>query len=176
MNFCSRQFNLYLSLLAAVALLCGCQTHRKDKEPVAALRIHIESTGNAEGSGQTVSVLRNDPVLVTIADEPILTESSIINADVINVPGGFAVDVQFDETGTWILEQYSASNPGKHFVIFGQWGEKLAQGRWLAAPLITHRIAGGLLAFTPDASREEADELALGLNNVAKKTIKGKLK
>jgi hypothetical protein len=65
------------------------------------------------------------------------------------------------------LEQYSAGNPGRHFVIFGQWGDKLANGRWLAAPLITHRIANGVLTFTPDLSRPEADQMVLGLSNVA---------
>jgi hypothetical protein len=42
--------------------------------------------------------------------------------------------------------------------------------RWLAAPVISHRIGDGVLVFTPDATREEAEEIALGLNNVAKKT------
>ena len=32
------------------------------------------------------------------------------------------------------------------------------------------------LSFTPDMSREEADRLALGLNNAAKKIHKGQLK
>jgi hypothetical protein len=52
-------------------------------------------------------------------------------------------------------------------VIFGQWGDKPAIGRWLAAPLISHRMADGVLAFTPDLSRPEADQLVLGLNHVA---------
>ena len=38
--------------------------------------------------------------------------------------------------------------------------------RWIAALLITRRIADGLLTFTPDASREEADAMVLGWNNV----------
>jgi hypothetical protein len=42
-------------------------------------------------SSQTVSVLRSDPVLVTIAPEPILTEANIIKAKVIDTPGGFAI-------------------------------------------------------------------------------------
>ena len=112
-------------------------------------------------------MLRADPVLVTITQEPILTEANLVAAKIIDAPGGFAIAVQFDETGTWILEQYSAANPGRHFAIFGQWGEKLADGRWLAAPLITHRIANGVLAFTPDMSRQEADQLVLGLSNTA---------
>jgi len=47
-------------------------------------------------------------------------------------------------------------------------------GRWLAVPSITQRINDGVLTFTPDCSREEADELVAGLNVVAKKTQKNK--
>jgi hypothetical protein len=35
------------------------------------------------------------------------------------------------------------------------------------------RISDGVLVFTPDASREEADRIVLGLNNVAKEAQKG---
>ena len=111
-------------------------------------------------------------MLVTIAKTPILTEANLSGARVVETPGGFAIEVKFDETGGWTLEQYSAANPGKHLVIFGQWGDKLADGRWLAAPLLTHRLAGGVLTFTPDASREEAVQLLLGLNNVGTKNLK----
>jgi hypothetical protein len=160
-----------------LALLCGCQTLRhRQKGPVGALRVHIQTNPNPLGTGQTISVVRSDPVLVTIARNPILTEANVVAAKVIDSPGGFAIEIQFDENGTWLLEQYSAANPGGHFAVFGQWGDKLANGRWLAAPLITHRIANGVLAFTPDAARAEADQLVLGLNHVAAKIHKGELK
>ena len=45
----------------------------------------------------------------------------------------------------------------------------LCAHRWLAAPLIGHRNATGVLAFTPDLSREEAQQLVIGLNNNAAK-------
>jgi preprotein translocase subunit SecD len=120
--------------------------------------------------------MRSDPVLITIARDPILTEANIAAARVIDTPGGFAIEIQFDENGSWLLEQYSAANPGGHFAVFGQWGDKLANGRWLAAPLITHRIANGALSFTPDTSRAEAGQLVLGLNKVAAKIRKGEMK
>jgi preprotein translocase subunit SecD len=179
MKCSARQFNLYLPLLpvlALLALLCGCQSGKKDKEPTAALRIHIESSDSLAGTGQTVSVLRVDPVLVSIATDPVLTEANITAAEVISVQGGYAVEVKFNQTGAWTLEQFSAANPGKHFVIFGQWGEKVTDGRWLAAPVISRRIDSGILSFTPDASRAETDQLVLGLNNVAKKNLKASLK
>jgi len=170
-----RQFNLYLAWTAVLLLLCGCQ-HFRHSGPVAALRIHIQTNPNNLGTSQTISVVRSDPVLVTIARTPILTEANLVAAKVVGAPGGFAIEVRFDENGAWQLEQYSAANPGGHFAIFGQWGDKLANGRWLSAPVITRRIANGALSFTPDCSREEADQLVLGLNNVAAKIRKGQLK
>ena len=176
MKAITRRFNLFLALMV-LAALCGCQTekHKKSKD-VSALRLHIEAGSNDSGLTQAVSVLRSDPTLLTIEKEAVLTEANLIEAKVIDARGGIAIAIQFDESSALVLEQYSASNPGKHFVIFGQWGKKLADGRWLAAPLITHRIAGGILSFTPDMSREEADRLVLGLNNVAKIISKGQLK
>jgi preprotein translocase subunit SecD len=120
-----------------------------------------------------VSLLRADPIQVTIDKTPILTEANIIAAKVIDTPESPAIEVRFDENGTWILEQYSASNPGRHFVIFGQWGKDLKDGRWLAAPLITKRLNYGILSFTPDMTRDEANQFVLGLNNLAKQFATG---
>ena len=170
----TRHFNLFLALMA-LAVLCGCQTNSKNKE-VSILRVHLETNSGETNTSRTVSLLRSDPVLITVEKAPILTEASIVEARVIDTRGGFALDIRFDEINAGVLEQYSAANPGRHFVIFGQWGEKAADGRWLAAPLITHRIADGILSFTPDMSREEADRLVLGLSNVTKKTRKGQIK
>jgi hypothetical protein len=170
----ARRFNLFLALMV-VAMFSGCLTSKQDKE-VSALRVHIEINSNKIGNSETISVLRSDPVLVTIAKEPILTEANMVEAKVIDARGGIAIEITFDEISAHVLEQYSAANPREHFAIFGQWGEKLVNGRWLAAPLITHRIADGRLAFTVDMSREEADRLVLGLNNVAKQSRKGQLK
>jgi preprotein translocase subunit SecD len=86
------------------------------------------------------------------------------------VVGGFALRIQFDHAGTALLEQYSASNRGKKIAVFCQFGEKLKDVRWLAAPVISRRISDGIFVFTPDATREEAEEIAVGLNNVFKKT------
>jgi len=174
MKVLARRFNTYLALAFLLGLACGCQTIKKT--PTAALRVHIEVSPDPGGTSQNISMLRSDPVLVTIKREPILTEANIVTAKVIDARGGFAIEIKFDENGTWLLEQYSAANPGRHFVIFGQWSEKFVAGRWLAAPIITHRIADGVLAFTPDCSREEADQLVLGLNNFVKSAHKGLFK
>jgi preprotein translocase subunit SecD len=185
MKVYGRRFNLYFALLLAVISVCGCKTGGRDDQhdkAVAALRVHIQI--NADNAGdlstvQTVSVPRTDPVVVTVAKEPVLTEANIIAARIIPSPGGlgYAVAVQFDETGALMLEQYTAANVGNHFVIFGQWGDKLKDGRWLAAPIIRHQIANGVLSFNGDfSSTNELNQLVLGLNNVARKIKKGLLK
>jgi preprotein translocase subunit SecD len=175
MNFCARRFNLYLLLTLLLTLAAGCATDKKDKK-TAVLRVHVESTANTPGNGEVISVLRSKPVLVTIAPDPVLTEANIVEAVILDTPGGFALQIKFDETGMWMLEQYSSANPGKHFAIMAQWGEKPVVSRWLAAPIITHRLGNGLLAFTPDADRDEVNQLVRGLNNNATKNRKGALK
>ena len=171
MNFYAGRFNLYLAAFLVVALAgAGCSTFKKKKEePVGAVRVHIESTANAAGEGQTVSVLQSDPVLVTISKDAVLTEADLMQAALVATPGGFSVELKFDETGAWTLEQFSAAYSGKHFVIYAQWGPKLKDGRWVAAPLITGRNPTGVLSFTPDMSHDEAQKFVAGLNAVAKK-------
>lgn len=176
MNFYVRRFNTILLLTAAALLAAGCATSQKQEKITAILRLHIESSANVGESGKMVSVLRTQPVEVQITAEPVLTEANIINAKLLETAGGFAVEVKFDEAGSWMLEQYSSANPGKHFAIFGQWSEKPADSRWLGAPIITRRNATGIFAFTPDASRAEVEQLVLGLNNSTKKILKGKMK
>lgn len=158
--------------MLVLALTSGCKTSKQPKE-ISALRVHLQAGTSEPGSTDTISLVRADPVSVTISHNPILTEANVVVARVIDAPGGFAIAIQFDESATLMLEQYTASNPGLHLVIFGQWGDQLSQGRWLAAPLITHRISNGQISFTPDCSRAEADRLVLGLNNVAAKSKKG---
>jgi len=106
---------------------------------------------------------------VTINIEPFLTEANVVAAVLLETPGGVAVEIKLDEVGTYTLEQYTSAYAGKHLAIFGQWNERIADSRWLAAPLLNHRIADGVLAFTPDCSAEEARQLVVGLNNMALK-------
>jgi preprotein translocase subunit SecD len=177
MNFYALRFNLYLLLLAmTLAAVAGCktETERKEKKQVASLRLYLENRAQIPGSGQTISVLRTSPVLVTVNSEPMLTEANVVAAKLLETPGGFAIEVKFDESGAWILEQYTAANPGRHIAIFSQWSDLTKDSRWLAAPIIAHRIANGVFAFTPDASEDEAKQIVQGLNNEAKQIAKKK--
>jgi hypothetical protein len=174
MKVCAHGFNIYFLPALALLLFAGCQSHKKDdhSKEVSALRVHVEARADTMGTSQTVSVMRHDPVLVTVSRMPALTEANVSSAEIMDAPGGIAIRIVFDRTSALLLEQYTSSNSGKHFVIYGQWGDKISEGRWLAAPLITHRIANGVFAFTPDCSREEAGRFVFGLNNYTKKNPK----
>jgi preprotein translocase subunit SecD len=164
------RFNIYLLAATAVAVFSGCQSpERKRKRQLTRFELHLESRRDRTERNELIHVLRDHPIPLTVETEPFLTQGNIKAAKVVDSTGGFALSIQFDQKGAWLLEQYSSSNPGKRIAIFTQFGEKLKESRWLAAPKTSHRIADGVFIFTPDASREEAEEIALGLNNVAKK-------
>jgi hypothetical protein len=170
MNFYRRRFNLYFLPAVLCLLVSGCALWHREHDFGAVLRIHVESESSAAGSNKTISVLRSQPMMLNISTDPILTESDVIGAALLDTPGGgFSVEVKFEETAGWRLEQYTAINPGKHLAIFAQWSAKPTDGRWLAAPLINRRMAGSELTFTPDASHEEVEELVKTLNVDAKR-------
>jgi hypothetical protein len=137
------------------------------------LRLHIETRSDNSGHQQAVSVLRDNPVQVNIQKSYFLNEANIAEANVIDGIGGFALSIKFDRRGRYLLEQYSTANNGKRIAVYAQFGDGLKESRWLGAPVIHKRMGDGVFTFTPDASREESEEIAKGLNNVAKK-VQGK--
>jgi hypothetical protein len=167
------RFNIYLLVTAAVAaaVACGCQSTTKEKPAklLSTFRLHLAASRDGTTAGVPVPVYRQNPIIINVEKEPFLTEGNVAEAKVIDVVGGFALQIRFDGAGTSLLEQCTAANRGRKIVVFSQFGEQIKDARWLAAPVITRRINDGVLTFTPDATREEAEEIALGLNNVAKK-------
>jgi hypothetical protein len=169
------RFNLYFSF--ALLLTCGCQSpESKQKHQLSTLRVHVETSRDLPDRNTVINVPRNHPIALRIEKAPFLTEAQIAKAEIIDVTGGFAMRLQFDRQGLWLLEQFSAGNRGKHFAIFSQFvpvlSENMNEGRWLAAPKITAHITDGTLVFTPDATREEADQIVLGLSNIARQLEK----
>lgn len=164
------RFNLYLLLSLVAAVACGCHTEKNEKDKMlSTLRVHLEAAAEDPFSSLKVPIYRASPVQLLVEKEPFLTEAHVASAKVVDTLGGFALQIQMNRQGTWLLQEYSAGNPSKHFAIFTQFGEKGKKSRWLAAPEFSHIISNGLIQFTPDATREECDEIALGLNNIAKK-------
>lgn len=179
MKIRSDRFNTYFLLAAVLAIVVGCQTaeqkEKNEKKQLSTLRIHLEVSPDGTEAKDPVPVYRESPVLLHISKDPFLTEADVAGAKVLDVMGGFAIQVQVDRRGIFLLEQYTTANKGRRMVIFSQFGITKAEARWLAAPLIKQRIADGFLVFTPDATREESERIVRGLNNVAAKNKKRNL-
>jgi hypothetical protein len=172
MIFRTTWFNLYFAAAVVLVAGIGCQTSKKQKES-SLLRVHLEAGPEVPTNRCTVVQLpRNHPIDVQIDRTAFLSETDVKEAKVVEDLGGFSIRLQFNRKGSWILEQNSASNRGKHFVVYAQFvtpgQQEHTEGRWLAAPRITRNLADGVLLFAPDASREEAEEIVLGLNNIAR--------
>ena len=178
MKFCRHGFNLYLVALVLVGVVCGCKTEKSKAKKISAfLRMHEEVPPNPAGRSETVVVHRAPEIKMTIDKEAFLTSSMVKEAKVVDVVGGFALQLEFNRRGSWLLEQYTLSGRGRHIAIFCQFmnegEEKLNEGRWLAAPRVSNIITNGQMTFTPDATRAEADQIVKGLNNVAKQLETG---
>lgn len=166
-----QRFNLYLcaALAFAFVVTLGCRTAAgRRKHQLCVFRLHLEVNPDGTDRTQAVPIFRQQPIMVNIEKQPFLGENTVKEAKVLDVVGGFALSVQFDHVGSRTLEQYSTANRGARVAIFSLFGEPMTNSRWLGAPIFSRPITNGMLVFTPDATRAEADMIALGLNNDAK--------
>lgn len=162
-------FNIYFLALATLFVV-GCETteqKQKGKE-AATMRLHMESRNEPMGKLGNISINRENPIPLSVKQEPFLDSGDIDSASVVDYMGGFVIQLQMNEHGTFVLDMTTTSNKGRRMAIFANWGP----ARWLAAPMIDQRIANGIVTFTPDCTREEAERIATGLNNVSKKLKK----
>ena len=144
---------------------------RKQKKDLTSLRFHLEVNRDGTDKNGPVTIGRTSPFVVNVERAWFLDEQQIQSAAVVDDGlGGFVVVVQFERKGSWLLEQYTTSNRGRCVAIFAAFNEP----RWIAAPKIGKTISNGTFAFTPDATREEAERLVRGLNNVARLVAKGR--
>jgi preprotein translocase subunit SecD len=172
MTIRGERFNTYLLLALAVVLACGCQSsgEKQSKKWLSTLRLHLETSSTDKKSVESIPVYREKPIWVSVQKTPFLSEANIASASVVDEVGGYVLRIEFDGDGKIMLEECTTRNRGRRIAIFSQFAKELKDFRWLAAPVINHRITDGVLVFTPDATREEADEIAQGLKNVFKKT------
>ena len=166
------RFNSYLAmaLVLGLASTVGCSSTKPHKLKEASLRLHLEVNQDGSDRNEPIPVGREQPFFVNVDKHAFLTEFNIERASVVQSMGGYSITVQFNKEGTWLLEQYTTANKGKRMAIAAEFGEM----RWIAAPVIHQRIANGLLVFTPDVSRDEADLLVSGLNKLAEDVRKGR--
>ncbi len=169
-----RPINTFFRWGWLLVLIAGCATTAEEKQAKAekkdfsVIRLFTEVRDPA-AAGTRVELPRSSPAAVTIEPESFADERDVIRADVVNAVGGFAIRVQLTEHGRMTLEQASVTHAGRRLVVFGQWtaGEEDTVKRWLAAPVMRNAQRTGVIVFTPDCDRAEADRFVRGLNNVA---------
>lgn len=145
------------------------QTKKKTSRRIfSTFLIHVEATDDGTHRYIQVPIDRKSPLKLTIDRNPVLLEEHLKDAAVVDDMGGFVIRIRCNERGTMVLDAMTNDNRGRRLVLFSNFG----QDRWLAAPLITKRIRDGVLTFTPDATREEAERIVDGLNNTLAKLKK----
>ena len=144
----------------------GCQSIGK-KEPgenYSLIALYMEQNNDGTKYSKKMAVYRADPIIFYVNSEPFLDTADLEQATLMEAIGGFAIQFQFNRHGTAVLESFTTSNKGKRMAIFCQFTEP----RVLAAPMITNRNATGIIRFTPDCSREEAERIINGLTSAIK--------
>lgn len=146
----------------------------KKKKELATIRFHLETYLDGTEKTRAVPVYRANPIYVPVEELFFLTEGDVDKAQLVDWAGTYAIEITFSHHGALLLESMTTANKGKHLAIYSDFGEskKQVQSRWLAAPLITAANASGVIRFVPDATREEAEIIVNGLNNVAKEVKK----
>ncbi|MBI3192477.1 MAG: hypothetical protein HYZ36_07420 [Pedosphaera parvula] len=176
MKICRAAFNIYL-LAILMAWATGCETtkpaadtattkpSKANRKKFTLLRLHLQA--NPDGTDHTaqVAIYRKNPMTMTVNSSPFLSEANVMAASVVEDHDVLAIRIQFDRTGAMMLENVTTAYKDSWIAIFANFTEP----RWRAAPYVDHRITDGVLTFTPDATREEAQRIVDGLNNVAKK-------
>ena len=99
--------------------------------------------------------------MVNVEKMPFLTKPNVAEAKVVDVRRRVRPAHPVQPCGHGDARAVHRANRGRKIAVFTQFGEQLKNCRWLAAPVISHRISDGVLIFTPDASREEAEDIAL---------------
>jgi preprotein translocase subunit SecD len=173
MRACFAHFNPYLALLVVAGLGGGCKSpeQRKHDRTYTNLRFHLESSLDGTDRQEIVEM---SGVKIVVAKAPFLDSASVERASVVDGVGDtYSIEVKFDRHGTLVLDSVTTSYRGRQLAIYAEFGsERPPASRWLGGLLIARRISDGRFEFTPRATREETEEIVLGLNNIAAKLHK----
>jgi|SRR5581483_3544244 preprotein translocase subunit SecD len=167
MKFSFTRFNLYLMIAASLAFASGCASDakKKEKKDATSIALHLEAHEDGTDRNGPVPIFREKPVYVNVDKEPFLDEGSIDSARIADDPdGSFHIELKFNWRGAMILDGVTSDNHNRRIAVVAVFGKG---PRWLGAPLIKRRMSDGIFRFTPDATREEAERIVKGLNNVA---------
>lgn len=169
-------FNIYL-LSLAMAVLAGCagggagkSTTKPGKKAstkeASTIRFHYVMNPDGTPRCQPISVYRASPMTFYVDSTPFLWEAYVTRASVTTNFGTYGLRLEFERQGAIALQTFTAHFKSRRIAIRSDFGES----RWLAAPIVTEIITNGVYEFTPDASHDEMERIARGLNTLAAKS------
>jgi len=167
MNNLKKSINIIFTALMLLSIGCSSTGSKKDKK-YSLMNFHLEMPPDESGRTGYVPIYRAAPVQVCVAKEAFLDVGYIAQASVVEAIGGFSIRIQFNEIGAKRFQSITTQNRGRRIAIYSNFDDS----RWLGAPTIDRTINDGVFFFTPDATREEADRIVEGINNVAEELAK----
>ena len=130
MKFRPGPFNIILLFFTLLAV--GCKTNSLPKAADAStLRIFVEARPDAADRTQAIVVFLDPPLKLIVGKEPILDETSVTEAKLLEGGGKFGIQLKFTTHGALVLETTSLSHRGRHLAIYSEY----PAGRWIGAPL-----------------------------------------
>src|SRR5260370_26246406 len=101
---CNARFFAFVVL--ATVLVSGCKSlEQRHKKELSTLRVQLEVNSSETNRAQIVSIPRDQPIQFTVQNAPFLTEAEVKEAKIVSGLGGFQVQIQFDLTGSLLLEE-----------------------------------------------------------------------
>jgi preprotein translocase subunit SecD len=159
----------YINIILLLAgVVAGCQSSKDKNKEFSLVKLHAESSDSGSDFTKSVPIYRASPTYVTVDNNAFLDENDLVRASLVE-ENGFDIQLQFNEHGVLLLENITRSNQGRRIAIFCDFGKS---ARWLAAPVFNKPVTDGIITFTPDATREEAERIVRGLNNEVKELKK----
>jgi hypothetical protein len=167
------RFNLYLCATLALFFSACSSTpeekkEKKEKKETAYLELHLEINRDGSSDNEEITINRSSPYTINVDKMAFVDSADLDEAVVADDLGGFVIVLKFNWRGTQLLDGATSANHNKRIAVFA----RFPKDRWLASPIVHKRIGDGVFSFTPDCTREEADRLVRGLNNVVKKVKK----
>ena len=162
MKFRPTPFNIILLFLTLLGV--GCQTDRLPKaKDASTLRVFVEARPDAADRTQPIVVFLDPPLKLNVEKVPILDESSVTEAKLLEADGKFVIQIKFTTHGALVLETTGHAHRGHHLALYSAYPE----GRWIGAPLLRQSMAGGELVFRMAGTRDDGERFVTGLNKLA---------
>ena len=114
MKSLDRSFNIFFAIVCLV-LAAGCSTSSSKPNPKklqSTIRLYLEGQKADKTTAGTV---------LTVERDPFLDESDVSKVAIVEDPDGtFYIQLGLNDHGTLLLDMYTASNKGKHIIVFSQ--------------------------------------------------------